>query len=223
MDANRRNQEEYKIMTTNAKCKICRRMGAKLFLKGSRCFSVKCAMIRKPYAPGMKSKKRARQLSQYGLELREKQKFRNWYNLQEKQFRNYVKHILEKKSSDQDAGDLLIRKVEKRLDNVVFRLGFAVSHSQARELVNHRHFLVNKRIIDIPSYEVKQGDKISIRKTSMDKGFFKDIALLLKKHETPSWLKLDVEKIQGEVLKDPSLEEVSSPAEISAIFEYYSK
>ena len=198
-------------------------MGTKLFLKGSRCMSAKCAMIRKPYAPGMKSKKRSRQLSQYGQELREKQKFRNWYNLQEKQFQNYVKDILQKKSSDQDAGDLLIRKVEKRLDNVVFRLGFAVSHSQARELVNHRHFLVNKKIVDIPSYQVKQGDKIGIRKSSMTKGVFNDLALMLKKHETPSWLKLDIEKMEGEVLRDPNLEEISSPAEISAIFEYYSK
>ena len=210
-------------MSSTAKCKICRRMGTKLFLKGSRCMSAKCAMIRKPYAPGMKSKKRSRQLSQYGQELREKQKFRNWYNLQEKQFQNYVKDILQKKSSDQDAGDLLIRKVEKRLDNVVFRLGFAVSHSQARELVNHRHFLVNKKIVDIPSYQVKQGDKIGIRKSSMTKGVFNDLALMLKKHETPSWLKLDIEKMEGEVLRDPNLEEISSPAEISAIFEYYSK
>lgn len=210
-------------MSSTAKCKICRRMGTKLFLKGSRCESAKCAMIRKPYAPGMKSKKRSRQLSQYGQELREKQKFRNWYNLGEKQFRNYVKDILKKKSLNQDAGELLIKKVEKRLDNAVFRLGFAVSHSQARELVNHRHFLVNKKIVDIPSYQVKQGDKIGIRKSSIKKGIFKDIVLMLKKYETPSWLKLDLEKLQGEVVKEPSLEEISSPAEISAIFEYYSK
>ena len=208
---------------TNSKCKICRRQGAKLFLKGDRCSSPKCAMIRKPYVPGNKGKRRAKNISEYGKELKEKQKLRNWYNLEEKQFSNYVKEVLGKRSKEVDAATLLIRKLEKRLDNVVLRLGFAVSRVQARQLVSHRHFLVNKKIVDLPSYQVRKDDKITIRPTSVKKGVFQESLVTLKKHEAPAWLNLNVEKLEGQVLHEPTLEEASPPAEISIIFEYYSK
>jgi len=207
----------------NPKCKICRRLGVKLFLKGERCLSPKCALLKKPYPPGLKTKKARRSLSEYSKELREKQKLKNLYNLKEKQFKNYVKEVLEKRGKVEDTGLLLIRKLEKRLDNVIFRLGFAFSRAKARQLVSHDHFVVNGKRINIPSYQVKKEDKISLVPSSRKIGTFKDITTILKKHKIPSWLKLDIEKLEGEVIAEPTLEEVVPPAEISIIFEYYSR
>jgi len=207
----------------NAKCKICRRLGTKLFLKGERCLSPKCALVKKPYPPGMKGKRRRRGISEYGKELREKQKLRNWYNLRERQFRKYVKEVLEKRGRVEDAGALLIKKLAMRLDNVVFRLGFASSRIKARQLVSHNHFLINGKKINIPSYQVKKGDRISLAPNSQKKAVFQNINIILKKHEPPSWLKLNVEKSEGEIVSEPTLEEVAPPAEISTIFEYYSR
>lgn len=205
------------------KCKICRRLGTKLFLKGEKCLSPKCPLIKKPYAPGQKKKKRPRAPSEYGKELREKQKLRNWYNLREAQFRKYVKEILNKRSRTGDAAALLIQKLEKRLDNVVFRLGFTNSRSQARQMVSHGHFLVNGRSINIPSFQVKKGDKVSLKPLSQKKRLFANLAALLKKNNPPNWLKISPEKLEGEVVGLPSLEEANPPAEISTIFEYYSR
>lgn len=222
MGADRENREEFNMQ--NIKCKICRRLGVKLFLKGDRCMSPKCAMIRKAYPPGGKKAGRRRQsISEYGKELKEKQKLKNWYNLQEKQFRNYVKEILKKKNIEEDAAAFLVKKLEQRLDNVIFRLGFASSRAQARQLINHRHFLVNNKIVNLPSYQVRKDDKISIRSSSVKKNFFQNFSTILKKYQPPSWLKLDSEKLEGKVIDKPNLEETSPPAEISTIFEYYSK
>ena len=207
----------------DSKCKICRRVGVKLFLKGEKCLSPKCPMIKKPYPPGQKSKKRSRALSEYGKELREKQKLKNWYNLTERQFEKYVKGILSARGKAGDAESLLIRTLENRLDNVVFRLGFASSRALARQLISHRHFLVNGRPINIPSYLVKKGDKIALKTKSHNKAIFKNLPTLLKKQKTPSWLKLNPEKLGGEVIGLPLIEEVSPPAEISSIFEFYSR
>jgi len=137
------------------KCKICRRVGEKLFIKGDRCMSPKCAMVKRPYPPGMKAKKVKRTVTEYGKELREKQKLKKWYILREKQFSKYVEEVLEKRGKTGDAGVLLIKKLETRLDNVVFRMGFASSRVQARQFVSHGHFLVNGKLIDVPSYHVK--------------------------------------------------------------------
>lgn len=209
------------------KCKICRRAGKKLFLKGEKCNSPKCPMITKPYPPGQKGKRRFGRLSEYGREIKEKQKLKSWYNLSERQFRKYIDYSLEKahrgSSEAVDAQELLIRKLESRLDNVVFRLGFASSRIQARQMVSHGHFLVNGKPVDIPSMELKKGDKISIRESSIDKNIFKNLSAGLKKYEAPVWLKLDVDKLEGEVLGLPTLEIASPPAEIPIIFEYYSK
>jgi len=207
----------------NNKCKICRRLGSKLFLKGDRCSSPKCPLIKKPYPPGTRKKRRMKTPSEYGKELREKQKLRNWYNLKEKQFRKYVKEILNKKSKRGDAANLLIQKLESRFDNVVFRLGFASSRSQARQFVSHGHFLINGKRVNVPACQLKKGDKIAIRPASRKSKVFNNLIPLLKKHQAPAWLKLNAEKLEGEIIGIPTLEEAAPPAEISTIFEYYSR
>ncbi len=208
----------------NLKCKICRRLGVKLFLKGERCLSPKCSIIKKPYPPGEKRKRRRiGASSEYAKELAEKQKLRNWYNLRENQFRNYVKEILAKNTRTDDAGTLLIRKLEGRLDNMVFRMGFVSSRRQARQLVSHGHLLVNGRKVNIPSFQTKKGDIISFRPVSCGKAFFQNLTTTLKKYQPPSWIKINVKKLEGEIARIPNLEEIIPPAEISAIFEYYSR
>jgi len=208
----------------NSKCKICRRSGVKLFLKGEKCLSSKCSMVRKPYPPGAKGKRRHHPLSEYGKELKEKQKLKNWYNLSETQFKKYAREILKKKRKAENTAEVFVQKLENRLDNVILRLGFANSHSQARQLISHRHFLVNKRPVNIPSFQVKVGDKISIRENSRQKkAIFQSLPLTIKKKKPFSWLKLDKEKLEGKVVGKPSLGEVAPPAEISAIFEFYSR
>lgn len=183
-------------------------------------------MLRRPYPPG-KRKKRRTSLSEYGRELKEKQKLRNWYNLKEVQFKNYVKEILKKRgqsvSSKEDAPTLLIRKLEMRLDNIVFRIGFANSRPQSRQLISHGHFLVNGKRVNIPSFQVKKGDKISVTENSRKKNTFKDISTLLNKKQLPSWLSIDAKKLEGEVKSLPTLVEVAPPVEISMIFEFYSR
>ena len=223
MDAGPLSQEEFKIIMENKKCKICRRLGVKLFLKGERCLSPKCSIIRRPYPPGEKPKKRRRGGSEYGKELSEKQKLKSWYNLREKQFSNYVKSILLKGGKKENTAELLVEKLESRLDNVVFRLGFCLSRKQAKQIVNHGHFLVNGRKVDIPSYQVKKGDVISVKPADKKKPFLKDIANILKKHQAPSWIEFNKEKLEAKIAGKPNLQEASPPAEISAIFEFYSK
>lgn len=180
-------------------------------------------MIRKPYAPGPKSTKRRRSVSEYGKELNEKQKLRNWYNLEERQFKNYIRKILGAKGKVKDAAALLIKVLESRFDNAVFRLGFAVSRSTARKLISHGHLLINNKPNNIPSRQIVKGDKISIKEKSVQKGPFKNLKTNLKKYNPPSWLKLNAEKLEGEVVGEPNVEEAAPPAEISTIFEFYSK
>ncbi len=186
-------------------------------------------MVRKPYAPGIKGKRRARSLSEYGKELKEKQKLKKWYNLSEHQFKRYVKESLATRGKTGDSTEeansavVLIRKLETRLDNVIFRLGFASSRSQSRQIVSYGHFLVNKKPVNIPSHPLKKGDKIAIRAVSLKKKFFQDLIPSLKKRQPPSWLKFDIEKIEGEIIDLPSLEEAAPPVEIAAVFEYYSR
>ena len=208
----------------NAKCKICRRLGIKLFLKGEKCLSPKCLMIKKSYPPGEKRKRKTRPLSEYGKELREKQKLKNWYNLKEKQFGKYVKEILRKKGRAEDPSAQLIKILESRLDNVVFRLGFSPSRQISRQMVSHKHFLVNDKLVNIPGYLVKKGDRVTLNKKSSKKNIFQNVVVSLKKHNPPAWLKLDIKKLEGKVIGQPSIEEEAAPpVEISAIFEYYSK
>lgn len=208
----------------NPKCKICRRSGTKLFLKGERCLSPKCAMIKRPYQPGQKGKRRLAAFSEYGKELREKQKLKKWYNLRENQFRKYVKEVLSiglrKKKG---LADFLVEILESRLDNIVFRLGFASSRAQARQLVSHGYFLVNGKPVNIPSYQVKEGEVLSIKPQCLKKKIFKDISSKLKKQKFPSWISFDFKNLEAKITGKPSLQEAAPPVEISTIFEYYSR
>jgi small subunit ribosomal protein S4 len=143
-------------------------------------------MIKRPYPPGERSKRRRGSFSEYGKELKEKQKLKNWYNLTEKQFRKYVKEVLEKRGKVEDAGALLIKKLESRLDNVVFQMGFAVSRTQARQIISHGYFLVNGRKVNIPSHQVKKGDKITLHPKTSKKAIFQNLSSVLKKHKAPT-------------------------------------
>lgn len=212
-----------------AKCRVCRRLGTKLFLKGEKCLSPKCPMIKRPYPPGERPKRRLPPLSEYGKLLQEKQKLKNWYNLRERQFKNYVKKVLSQRGKKtiegkvEDAGEVLIRMLESRLDNVIFRLGFAKSRAHARQLLVHGFFLLNGKPVKSPSLQVKEGDVISFRPQKLKKEFLNEIKFTLKHHSVPSWLQLDLEKLEGKVVSHPSLKEAAPPVEISSIFEYYSR
>lgn len=207
------------------KCKICRRLGVKLFLKGEKCLSPKCPMVKRPYPPGQKRKRKPTPISEYGREMREKQRLKKWYNLREKQFKKYVKEILKLRGKvKEDLGEVLIKKLEKRLDNVIYRAGFATSRAQARQLISHSHFLVNGKSVKSPSFEVKKGDEIEVKKGSRNKVFFKNTILKIKEYQPPSWISLDKENLKIKIIGEPSLLEAAPPVEsISKIFEFYSK
>ena len=200
------------------KCKKCRREGEKLFLKGERCFSVKCAMIKKAYAPGQHGQARRIGLSEYGTQLREKQKIKRTYGLLEKQFRKYYDMASRMQGN---TGNLLSSLLERRLDNVVYRSGLASSRNQARQLVNHGYFLVNGRKVDIASYLTKEGDIVSVK--SGKENYFKNIKDSLKDHQTPSWLVLDHQKLQGKIIALPAKDEIDVKADIHLVIEFYSK
>jgi small subunit ribosomal protein S4 len=206
-----------------AKCRICRRLGVKLFLRGEKCLSPKCPMVKRPYPPGLPGKRRKSPPSEYKKELIEKQKLKYWYGLSERQLKKYVKEVLERRGKVEDVSTLLIQNLEKRLDNVVYRLGFAVSRDQARQLVSHKFFLVNGKPVNIPSFSLKVGDTISLKPQKLKKAIFKDLKERLKKHQVPSWLSLDPEKFEGKVITEPKVEEVAPPVEVSAVFEFYSR
>jgi len=207
----------------SSRCKICRRQGVKLFLRGEKCLSQKCPVMRKPYPPGPKTKRRFKSLSEYGKELKEKQKLKKWYNLEEKQFKAYIKKVLDARGKVPNAAAALIQTLENRLDNVIFRLGFAASRSAARQIISHGHILVNGKHVNIPSFSVKKGDKINIKPGSLKKKIFQNLLQTLKKYHPPSWLELDAGTLEGKVKDVPSLEESAPPAEISSIFEFYSR
>lgn len=204
-------------------CKTCRRLGEKLFLKGDRCFSQKCAMLRRSTPPGLQKKRKGGSPSGYKKTLSEKQALKKWYGVSEKQFKKYVKETLKKMGKVQNVSEELISRLEKRLDNTVFRLGFAKSRAQARQLVSHGYFLINKKAVNIPSYQIKKGDVVSIKQNKKQKGAFSDLAINLKRQEVPLWLNLDKEKFEAKCVGEPNLEEVKPPAEISLIFEFYSR
>lgn len=205
------------------KCKICRRLGQKLFLRGERCFSPKCAMVKRAFPPGPERKRRPGAFSGYKKTFNEKQKLKRCYGLSERQFRRYVKKIMERHGKVQNVADELIKKLEKRLDNVVFRLGLAKSLAEARQIVSHKYFLINDKPVNIPSFEVKKGDIIAIKEGKKKKGIFREITIQLKKKEIPSWLELNKETLIGKIKEEPSLAQITPPAEISTIFEFYSR
>jgi small subunit ribosomal protein S4 len=202
---------------TGSSCRLCRREGQKLFLKGDRCYSPKCALERRAYAPGQHGQGR-KKTSDYGLQLREKQKAKRYYGLLEKQFRNTFDKAARKKGI---TGDNLLIMLESRLDNVVFRLGFASSRKEARQLVNHGHFTVNGRKVDIPSYEVSPGALIAVKQKSQKSPKFSEIREM--QISVPDWLSVDVNKLEGTVLALPGREQIDTPVAEHLIVELYSK
>ncbi len=204
---------------TDEQCRICRREGQKLFLKGSRCYSDKCSISRRNYAPGQHGQKRAK-LSEYGTQLREKQKTKSYYGVGEKQFRKYFEMASNKKGI---TGDNLLQILESRLDNVVYRLGFGASRAQARQLVNHGQFAVNGQRVDIPSYLVKAGDVITVRENKKENGAIKANIEANSARPVPAWLELNNETLSGKVVRLASREDVDIPVEEHLIVELYSK
>lgn len=202
------------------KCKKCRRAGQKLFLKGEKCLSQKCPVIRRPYAPGIHGKSFRRRSSEYGQQLAEKQRIRLSYCVSEKQFKNYFKQIANLKGNKEE---LLIQKLENRLDNVVFRLGWAKSRNLARQMISHGHILVNGRKTNISSYQVRKNDVIKIKEKSKSLVLFKDLKTELKKHEAPKWLSSDKEKIEAKVIGLAKLEDLGQIGAINKIIEFYSR
>jgi len=202
------------------RCKKCRRAGQKLFLRGERCFTTKCAMIKKAYPPGAHGKRRRRGLSEFGAQLAEKQKLRLIYNVRERQLKKYFLDSLKTKGV---TTEFFLNRLETRLDNVIFRLGLAESRAKARQIVSHGHILLNGKRVDIPSINVKKGDVIEIRKASLNKTLFKDLETKLKKFKPPSWLSLDKKEWKATILGLPSKEDVMLPVDLQKIVEFYSK
>ena len=202
---------------TNPSCRLCRREGQKLFLKGERCYSTKCSMEKRSFPPGQHGQGR-KKVSEYGLQLREKQKAKRFYGLQEAQFRNTFDKASRKTGI---TGENLLIMLETRLDNVVFRLGFASSRKEARQLVTHGHFQVNGKKVDIPSYTVSVGDVIKIKEKSTNSPKFKEIKEM--SITVPAWVSVDVEKLEGKIVAMPVRDDIDTPIAEHLIVELYSK
>jgi small subunit ribosomal protein S4 len=204
---------------TGAVCRLCRRYGEKLYLKGDRCFGPKCAFNKRPTPPGGASQRR-RKVSDRGLQLREKQRARVFYGLLERQFRGYYDEALRKTGV---TGDLLIRSLESRLDNVVYRLGFADSRKQARQLVRHGHISLNDRKTDIPSAQVKVGDTVGFTSRGAKTEYAKIVQETLRSKTQPTWLTVDMAALRGRVIAEPTLEGAEAFFDPNVIVEYYSR
>ena len=204
--------------TTGPKCKQCRREGMKLFLKGERCLTEKCGIERRSYPPGQHGRGRTKQ-SEYLTQLREKQKAKRYYGVLEKQFRNYYEKAASRRTGI--TGENLLRFLELRLDNVVYRLGFAASRSQARQFVRHGHFLVNGRRVNIPSFQLRPDDVLSMRTGSTAEESIRDATDLTA--SVASWLQADHDNLTGKVLRHPDREEIDTPVQEQLIVELYSK
>mgnify|MGYP001073356357 FL=1 len=203
---------------TEAVCRLCRREGMKLYLKGDRCYTDKCAINKRNMAPGQHGTSR-KKLSNYGVQLREKQKAKRHYGILENQFRNYYEMADHQKGI---TGENLLRILETRLDNVVYRMGFAASRAQARQLVVHGHFQVNGKKVDIPSYLVSVGDEIVVSERSKGRPKFK-AQVEEAKGNAPEWLSVDLENLQGKVVSMPNREDIDLPISENLIVELYSK
>ncbi|HAV11061.1 MAG TPA: 30S ribosomal protein S4 [Candidatus Moranbacteria bacterium] len=205
----------------DSKCKKCRRAGEKLFLKGDRCNSAKCAVVRRPYAPGQHGKNISRGLSEFGKQLAMKQRIKRMYGVLEKQFR---RHFDEAKGKKGVTGDMLMARLELRLDSVVRKMGFSQAPAQARQLVTHGHFTVNGKKVDIPSFEVKIGDVIGINETKKDGAFFaSQLPIVKNKKDFPSWMQFDTAKFEGKVISLPTRDEIDVHVDPQMIVEYYSR
>ncbi len=203
---------------TGPSCRQCRREGQKLFLKGERCYSGKCAVDKRAYAPGQHGQNRRAKITEYGLQLREKQKAKRFYGVLEAQFRNYFDKAAKRKGL---TGENLLIMLETRLDNVIFRMGFASSRKEARQLVTHNHFTVNGKKQNIPSFQVTAGDVIKVKEKSTSSPKFKEIRDM--SISTPSWISVDTDKLEGKILAMPLREEIDTPVAEHLIVELYSK
>ena len=204
---------------TDAQCRLCRREGMKLYLKGDRCYSGKCAVDRKGYAPGMHRQSR-KKVSEYGLQLREKQKTRRIYGVLERQFRGYFEKA-ERQSGI--TGENLLRLLERRLDNVIYRLGLGSSRVEARQLVRHGHFTVNGGKVDIPSFLVRVGDVIEIREKSKESPRLTEMMERAAEKNLPPWLEYDAEQAKGSVVALPARDQIDVPVQEHLIVEMYSR
>jgi small subunit ribosomal protein S4 len=202
-----------------ALCRICRRETEKLFLKGDRCYTEKCSVERRQYPPGQHGQRRGK-LSDYGIQLREKQKVRRTYGILEKQFRIYFERAASKKGV---TGELLLQLLETRLDNAVYRIGFAPNRVSARQLVNHGHFLVNGKKVNIPSFRLNVGDVIELREGSRELAIVNDSLAKVEHRGVPSWLELDTKNYKGKMLQIPAREDIQLTAQEQLIVELYSK
>ena len=200
-------------------CRVCRREGEKLFLKGSRCYTDKCAITRRAYAPGQHGQKRKKQ-SEYGTQLREKQKAKAFYGVLESQFRKYFEEASRRKGI---TGTNLLQLLESRLDNVVYRLGLATSRAQARELVRHGHFTVNGVKVNIPSYLTKVNDVVKVRESSENSEIFKQVIEATEGRPVANWLEADLGNKTGKIVATPAREEIDLPVQEHLIVELYSK
>ncbi|MBP1604476.1 MAG: rpsD [Acidobacteria bacterium] len=201
-------------------CRLCRREGMKLFIKGERCYTEKCAIEKRNVPPGQHARARRAKLAGYGLQLREKQKVKRIYGVLENQFRRYFE-VAERQRGI--TGETLLQLLERRLDNVVYRLGFATSRAQGRQLVRHGHFMVNGRKVDIPSYSVKANDVISVRSASTKVPAIAHAMDEVKGRGIPEWLNLDPEKLAGRIVSLPTREQINLPVQEQLIVELYSK
>ncbi|KKS95938.1 MAG: 30S ribosomal protein S4 [Candidatus Giovannonibacteria bacterium GW2011_GWA1_43_15] len=194
---------------------MCRRLGMSI------CGREKCALKRKPYPPGIHGKSFRRGLSEFGQQLKEKQKVKFLYGLRETQFRNYIDKAVAQRAIP--SGEAIIRNLEMRLDNIIYRLGFAPTRAGARQMVNHGHILVNEKRVNIPSYKLKMGDAVVIRPGSLQKGVFMNLAMTIKKYAPPEWLELDKTSYAGKVIAYPSTDALIRSYNLSSIVEYYSR
>ena len=201
-------------------CRLCRREGMKLFLKGERCYTEKCAIEKRNLPPGQHGKSRKAKLVGYGVQLREKQKVKRIYGVLENQFRRYFESAARHRGV---TGVMLLQALETRLDNVVYRLGFATSRPQARQLVRHGHFLINGKKVDIPSYAVKMGDEVRVREASAKSAVVTHAIDEVKGRGVPEWLQVDAASTLGRVLSIPTREQINLPVQEQLIVELYSK
>jgi small subunit ribosomal protein S4 len=204
---------------TGSVCRICRREGAKLFLKGTRCYTKKCSFERRPSPPGQHGVRR-RKVGDFGLQLREKQKVRRVYGVLERQFRNYFRDA---EHHTGVTGEALLRSLELRLDNVAFRMGFATSRAQARQLVGHGHFAVNGRPTNIPSFQLKTGDRVEVRESRRGREPFKTAKETLRSHQAPEWLTIEPDKLAGTVVDLPRRDQMPLDLNEQLVVEYYSR
>ncbi len=205
---------------TDSVCRLCRREGVKLFLKGNRCYTDKCAIERRQYAPGQHGQRRRSKASEYGIQLREKQKIKRMYGLLERQFRGYFRKADRMKGI---TGENLLVYLERRLDSVVYRMGFCDSRSEARQMVLHGHFCVNGKKVRVPSFLIKVGDEVSVREKSQKIGRINEALESVDRRGVPLWVELDKKKYTGRIKNFPAREELTMPMQEQLVVELYSR